>query len=78
MKTPDTATNAARSEVVMVNAPHGDYVFAIYTKNLKDQSWGQDNEGFKLIRDLSALLWNYFEPRYGWKPLEEKKYQKLW
>ena len=72
------SVNAARSEVVMVNAPHGDYVFAIYTKNLKDQSWGQENEGFKLIRDLSALLWNHFEPRYGWKPLEEKKYQKLW
>lgn len=70
--------NQSRSEVILVNAPHGDYVFAIYTKNQKDQSWGQDNKGFVLIRNLSSLLWNYFEPRYGWKPEENDKYKKLW
>ena len=70
--------NAARSETVLVNAPHGDYVFAIYTKNQKDKSWGQDNEGFMLIKNLSSLLWNYFEPKYGWTPPMDKKYEKEW
>lgn len=62
------AVDDARSEVVLVNAPHGDYVFAIYTKSIKDQSWTYDNEADKLIRTVSATLWHYFEPRSRWKP----------
>ncbi len=62
------AVNASRSEVVLVNAPHGDYVFCIITKNQKDQSWESTNEGFNLIRNLSQKLWNYFEPKSTWKP----------
>jgi beta-lactamase class A len=58
----------SRSEVVLVNAPHGDYVFYVATKNNKDQRWVPDNEAWVLARKVSALLWNYFEPRYGWKP----------
>lgn len=64
------AVNRSRSEVVLVNAPHGDYVFCIATKNQKDESWTSDNEGYKLIRNLSQLLWNYYEPKSGWKPAE--------
>lgn len=62
--------SAARSEVVLVNAPHGDYVFAVYTKNQKDTSWEISNEGRLQIVNISRLLWNYFEPKYGWKPAE--------
>lgn len=62
------AVDASRSEVALVNAPHGDYVFCIATKNLQDQSWTRDNEGWVLIRKVSALLWNYFEPDSKWKP----------
>jgi len=62
------AVDEARSEVVLVNAPHGDYVFCIATKNQKDISWNQRNEGYSLITNLSALLWNYFEPNSDWKP----------
>lgn len=62
------AVNASRSEVVLVNAPHGDYVFAIYTKNNKGQSWAIDNEADQLIRKVSSLLWHYFEPQSKWKP----------
>jgi beta-lactamase class A len=58
----------SRSEAVLVNAPHGDYVFYIATKNNKDQRWETDNEAWQLARNVSALLWNYFEPHYGWKP----------
>ena len=62
------AVDRSRSEVVLVNAPHGDYVFCIATKNQKDTSWTNDNEGFRIIRSLSKLLWNYFEPKSQWKP----------
>ncbi|TZF83032.1 serine hydrolase [Pedobacter sp. BS3] len=62
------AINASRSETVLVNAPHGDYVFSVITKNLQDQSWHAANEGWQLIRDVSALLWHYFEPDSNWKP----------
>jgi len=33
------AVDEARSEVLLVNAPHGDYAFSITTKNQKDTSW---------------------------------------
>lgn len=62
------AVNESRSEVVLVNAPHGDYVFCVVTKNQVDQSWTSSNEGFMLLQKVSALLWKYFEPREDWKP----------
>jgi beta-lactamase class A len=62
------AVDEARSEVVLVNAPHGDYVFCIATKNQKDTSWTHTNEGTTLIRKLSQTLWHYFEPKSDWKP----------
>ncbi len=57
------AVNASRSEVMLVNAPHHPYVVCIVTKNNIDQSWTTANEAWTLTRKLSALLWNYFEPR---------------
>jgi beta-lactamase class A len=62
------AINASRSEVVLVHAPHGDYVFCIITKNQKDQSWKHDNQGFALLRDISKILWDYFEPQQPYSP----------
>lgn len=62
------AVNRSRSEVVLVNAPSGDYVFCIITKNQEDQSWKKDNEGYVLIRSLSRLLWQHFEPQSDWSP----------
>src|SRR5690606_37601969 len=58
----------SRSELVMVNAPAGDYVFYIATKNNEDKSWDYENEAWELQRKISAYLWNYFEPASGWKP----------
>ena len=60
------AVSASRSEVVLVNAPSGDYVFCIITKRQKDNSWNYDNEGFVLIRDISRMIWDYFEPGNPW------------
>ena len=62
------AVDQSRSEVVLVNAPSGDYVFCVITKNLEDQRWTPDNAGYLLIRRVSALLWKYFEPRHPWSP----------
>lgn len=59
--------DASRSETVLVNAPHGDYVFSIITNHQKDQSYKHDNEGFELIRKVSALLWHYYEPDSKWE-----------
>lgn len=60
--------DASRSELVMVNAPHGDYVFYVGTKNNTDTSWKKTNEAWMLTRRISALLWQYFEPGYRWQP----------
>ena len=57
------AVNASRSEVMLVNAPNNPYLFCIITKNNKDQSWNSNNEAWVLTKELSAMLWNYFEPR---------------
>ena len=55
-------------EVVLVNAPSGDYVFCVITKNQQDESWTSDNEGYILLRRVSAALWQYFEPHHPWSP----------
>jgi len=57
-----------KSETVMVNAPHGDYVFSIITNHNKDQRWTEDNEAVVFIRKISALLWHYFEPNDKYQP----------
>ena len=64
------AVNRSRSEVVLVNAPSGDYVFCVITKDQQDESWEHDNDGYVLLREVSALLWHYFEPGSTWTPPE--------
>ena len=70
------AVNQSRSEVMLVHAPHGDYVFCVMTKNQTDQSWERTNEGFALLRTISALIWHHFEPTSGFKPVVG--YEKWW
>jgi beta-lactamase class A len=65
------AVNQAKSEVVLVHAPHGEYVFCITTKNQEDQRWAADNEGYVLLRTLSRIIWNHYEPKHPWKPLAD-------
>jgi len=64
------AVDESRSEVVLVNAPHGDYVFCVIIKNQKDTGWKFENEGYEFIRAVSHMLWAYFEPDYGWQPAD--------
>lgn len=67
------AVNASRSETLLVMAPSGPYIFSVITKNQLDTRWDSDNEGWVLARKLSGLLWNYFEPKYGWVPTVDFK-----
>lgn len=62
------AVNRSRSEVALVNAPHGDYVFAVITRNQADSTWTPANQGWQLIRDVSAELWRTFEPGMPYEP----------
>jgi beta-lactamase class A len=62
------AVDESRNEIVYVNGPHP-YIFSIFTKNNKDQSWTNDNEAWVLTRKIAALLWNYYNPSYGWKAI---------
>lgn len=60
------AVNRSRSEVVLVNAPSGDYVFCVITKDQADESWEPGNAGFVLLREVSKLLWETWEPDHPW------------
>lgn len=62
------AVNQSRSEVVLVNAPSGDYVFCVITKNQADTSWEDSNAGYVLLREVARALWEYFEPKHPWRP----------
>ena len=65
------AVNQSKSEVVLVNAPSGAYVFCLITKNQQDTRWVHENEGYVILRHLSSLCLNYFEPTIHWKPLQD-------
>ena len=62
------SVNDARGEVVLVNAPGGDIVFCVLTKNNKDQSWTNSNEAEVLTRKIANIVWNHFERRYPFTP----------
>jgi beta-lactamase class A len=64
------SVDRSRSEVVLVNAPGGDYVFSVITKNQLDERYSGDNEGWVLHRAVSALLWKHFEPRHPYAPAD--------
>jgi beta-lactamase class A len=56
------AVSASRSEVLLVNAPTGDYVFCVITNRQEDTGWEEDNEGFVLLRDVSRIVYEHFAP----------------
>lgn len=65
------AVNASRSEVVLVEAPHGAFVFAVLTREQEDQSWTRDNEGYVLLRRVARTLYEHYEPDDSWRPAPE-------
>lgn len=56
------AVNRSRSEVLLVNAPGGDYVLAVLTRNQADESWEPGNAGWELIRAVSGAVYRHFNP----------------
>jgi beta-lactamase class A len=62
------AVSHSRSEVVLVHAPGGDYVFCVITKNQRDTTWERDNAGFQLLRAVSRTVWEHFVPGQAYRP----------
>ncbi|MFL5383965.1 MAG: serine hydrolase [Longimicrobiaceae bacterium] len=58
----------SRSEVLLVNAPSGDYVVSVITADQADTSYAADNEGHRLIRAVSRAVYEHFNPRDPWRP----------
>jgi beta-lactamase class A len=58
----------SRSEVLLVNSPGGDYVLAVITKNQIDSTPEGDNEGYRLIRAISWVVYRHFNPAEAWRP----------
>ena len=58
----------SRSEVLLVNAPAGDYVLAVITRNQADTTYVHDNEGHRLIRAVSRAVYEHFNPNDPWRP----------
>lgn len=54
------AVDASRSEVLLVMGRRP-YILCICTKNNQDTGWNKTNEAWILTRNISSLLWNYFE-----------------
>ncbi|NIY09816.1 MAG: serine hydrolase [Gemmatimonadetes bacterium] len=54
------AVSAARSEVLLVNAPAGDYVLCVMTREQEDTRWEADNEGDALIRAVSGAVFRHW------------------
>lgn len=61
------SVNASRGEIVLVNAPGGDYIISFLTKNNEDQSWTHENSAEELSRRISSIVWNYYEPKHSYK-----------
>lgn len=57
------AVDRFRGEVLLVNAPRGDYVLAVLAKNLQDQSWKPDNAAWTLTRNISRTVYEHFNSR---------------
>jgi beta-lactamase class A len=69
------AVDRSRSEVSVIYAPHGDYVYCIVTKNQKDTIYESNNAGFELIRKVSKLIWEHQEPKSRWiKLVKDEKF----
>lgn len=62
------AVDASRGEVLYVNGKHP-YIFAVCSKENQDTSWDQNNEAWVLIKKISALLWNYYNPKSKYEPV---------
>ncbi|MEO6638519.1 MAG: serine hydrolase [Ginsengibacter sp.] len=61
------AVDESRDEIMYVKGSHP-YILSIFSKNNMDTSWTTNNEAWVLTRKISALVWQYFNPRSNWQP----------
>lgn len=54
------AVDRSRSEVLLVDSPSGPYVLSVITRDQQDTSYEPDNEGFRLIREVSDVVYRHF------------------
>jgi beta-lactamase class A len=59
------AVDECRNEILYVNAPHP-YILSVFTKNNSDRRWDYDNAAWVLTRNLSSLVFKYFNPDNKW------------
>ena len=52
------SVDRSRSEVMLVHAAGGDYVFCLITKNQRDERYEPDNAGHVLLREASKIGWD--------------------
>lgn len=64
------AISSSRSEVIYVNSPSGPYVVSVYTKNNADKQWTNNNEAEIALRNISEIIWNYYNPRHKRKTIQ--------
>jgi beta-lactamase class A len=57
------AVDASRSEVLLVMCPGNPYIFSLFTKNISDKSWGDNNEAWQMTIRLSQMVWAYFNKK---------------
>ena len=62
------AVDRARGEALVVGAPAAPFVLVALTKELKDERWTADQEGFVFLREVSAAAWRRFAPAHPWTP----------
>jgi len=68
------AISSSRSEIMYVNSPSGPYVVVVYTKDNQDRRWENDNEAEVALRNISNIIWNYYN--HGKKYLVTENYYK--
>lgn len=51
------ATQASRSEVLLIASPEGPLGCSVMTDGLADTSWGFDNQAYTLMREVVAIAW---------------------
>ena len=69
------AVDRSRSETAVVYAPHGDYVYCIVSKNQKDTTYESNNAGFEMIRKVSKIIWEHYEPKSNFvKSIKDPKF----
>ena len=69
------AVSGSRSEVILASTPVGAFASCVMTDELVDESWGLDNEGMALLREVTALAWEHWgagaltSPPAPWPPV---------